>query len=313
MEGSAFTQVRALTELRASRWFARLPILALGLVVAIAACAGFGSASDPASGRAALRVGLIPNQSPDEVKVQYEPFREYLSEKLGRPVELFVATDYAGVVEAIASDRLDLAYFGGLTYVQAERRARIYPIVTEVDRFTHTTKYHSVIITQNNSPIRTVADVKGKEFAFGDVSSTSGSLYPRIMLARAGVTDFDNPRLFLYTGGHDAAALAVQNGAVAAGGVEERILRRLEEKGIVDARRIRVVERSSPIEGYPWVVRAELDKGLVEAITDAFLTIKDPSLLELMRAERYARVDAEDYDEIRTEAKRFGLVESDAE
>ncbi len=86
-----------------------------------------------------LRVGLIPNQAPDRVRARYQPFQQYLSRKLGMPVELFVATDYAGVVEAMASDRLDVAYFGGVTYVQAEQRANVYPIVTEIDRETGTT------------------------------------------------------------------------------------------------------------------------------------------------------------------------------
>lgn len=283
-----------------------LGLLLVGIV--LGACARPGSGGGASSGPERLRIGLIPNQSPDTVKAQYEPFRKYMEEKLGVPVELFVATDYAGVVEAMASDRLDVAYFGGVTYVQAEQRAGIHPIVTEVDRETHTTKYHSVIIARADSSIRTVADIGDGRFAFGDVSSTSGSLYPRIMLSEAGITGFDDPERFLYTGGHDATVLAVQNGTVHAGGVEERILRRLVEQGTVDGSGIRVVARSSPIEGYPWVVRDALDAGLVEEIASAFLGIDDPELLRLMRAERYERVTAKDYDEIRAEAERFGLI-----
>lgn len=255
-----------------------------------------------------LRVGLIPNQQPDAVKTQYEAFRAYLADRLKLGVELFVATDYAGVVEAMASDRLDVAYFGGVTYVQAEQRAKIYPIVTEVDRDTNTTKYHSVIITQADSPIMTIADLKGKKFAFGDISSTSGSLYPRLMLEKAGITDFKNPELFIYTGGHDATTLAVQHGTVAGGGVEERIMKRLIEAGRVDSAKIRVVERSSPIEGYPWAVREALDKAFVDQVAQAYLDIKDENLLKLMRAVRYERVTAKDYDEVRTEARRLGLL-----
>lgn len=257
-----------------------------------------------------LRVGLIPNQSPDEVEAQYEPFRAYLAERLGQPVELFVATDYAGVVEAMASDRLDVAYFGGVTYVQAERRAKIRPIVTEVDRITGTTKYHSVIITAADSAIKRTADIEGEQFAFGDINSTSGSLYPSLMLEAAGVTgwmDRQNP-LFTYTGGHDATAAAVQNGSVGAGGLEERILRCLIENGTVDECKIRIVERSAPIEGYPWVVRDALDPALVQRIADAYLAIEDAELLELLRAERYERVEASDYDYIREQAERVGLL-----
>ncbi len=283
-------------------------LLALPLLAACGMTGG-GSEAVSAAQPPTLRVGLIPNQEPDEVKAQYEPFREYMAEKIGRPVELFVATDYAGVVEAMASNRLDVAYFGGVTYVQAEQRARVRPIVTEVDRGTGTTKYHSVIITGAASPIQSVADIRGQTFAFGDINSTSGSLYPRIMLDKAGISDFENEDLFTYTGGHDATALAVQNGTVAAGGLEERILNRLIERGVVDESKIRIVARSEPIEGYPWVIRDDLAPELVESITNAFLEIEDAELLKLLRAERYERVEASDYEEIRREARRLGILQ----
>jgi phosphonate transport system substrate-binding protein len=256
---------------------------------------------------ATIRVGLIPNQAPDRIRAQYQPFGEYLSKTLNQPVELFVATDYAGVVEAMASDKLDLAYFGGLTYLQAERRAELYPIVTEVDRETHTTKYYSAIIVPADSPIQKTEEIKGKKFAFGDINSTSGSLYPRIMLDKAGIVDFSNPNLFVYSGGHDATLLAVQNKTVDAGGVERRIMNRLFEAGTADRGKIRIVEETL-VEGYPWCVRAKLDPALVERITNAFLSMSDGDLLNLMRAEKYARVTARDYDEPRAEAVRLGLV-----
>ncbi|MDP9350122.1 MAG: PhnD/SsuA/transferrin family substrate-binding protein, partial [Chloroflexota bacterium] len=112
-----------------------------------------------------------------------------------------------------------------------------------------------------------------------------------------------------YTGGHDATALAVQNGTVAAGGLEERILNRLIERGVVDESKIRIVARSEPIEGYPWVIRDELAPELVESITNAFLEIEDAELLKLLRAERYERVEASDYEEIRREARRLGILQ----
>ncbi|KKM10310.1 hypothetical protein SY88_14345 [Clostridiales bacterium PH28_bin88] len=280
-------------------------MLALVPTLFLTGCGGNGSQNAVKP----VRVGLIPNQSPDKIKAQYEPFRAYLSQKLNLPVELFVATDYAGVVEAIASDKLDLAYFGGLTYVQAKRRADIYPIVTEIDRFTHTSKYHSLIIVPSHSPVERVSDLKEKTFAFGDINSTSGSLYPRIMLDRAGIKVPGDLQQALYTGGHDATALAVQNGTVDAGGIEDRILYALEEKGIIDKDKIRVLAQSDPIEGYPWVVRASLDRELVEHITDAFLDLRDPDLLRLMRAEGYARVSAADYRYVEEEAARLGLLQ----
>ncbi|GAW29273.1 phosphate/phosphite/phosphonate ABC transporter substrate-binding protein [Carboxydocella sp. ULO1] len=255
-----------------------------------------------------LRVGLIPNQAPEKIKAKYEPFRKYLEEKLGLPVELFVATNYAGVVEAMAADKLDMAYFGGLTYVQAKQKAKIHPIVTEIDSETKTTKYYSLIITPANSPIKTLQDLKGKTFAFGDINSTSGSLYPRIMLDRAGLKVPDDFANIIYTGKHDATALAVQNGKVDAGGLEGRILNKLIEDGKIDKNKIRILAKSDPIEGYPWCVQDSMDPQLEAKIVDAFLSIKDPELLKLLRAEGFARVKAEDYAYVEQEARRLGLL-----
>jgi len=282
-----------------------LVFLVLGLC--IVSCAPGVSQAQGGEKPPKLRVGLVPNQAPDKVKAQYEPFRQYLEKTLGQPVETFVATDYAGVVEAMASDKLDVAYFGGLTYAQAELRADIIPIVTEVDRETKTVKYNSAIIVRSDSPYQKIEELKGKKFAFGDISSTSGSLYPRYMLDKAGFSGFENPQLFVYTGGHDATLAAVVNGTVDGGGIEKRIMERAFDAGTYDRSQIRIIEQHL-VQGYPWVVRAKLDKGLIDRVTDAFLKISDPNILQLMRAESYAKVTKADYDEVRKEGTRLGLV-----
>ena len=306
----------ASTSARTSR--RRTAVRAAGIGIAALAAAGCGGAppttattGTPVVGEtpARLRVGLVPNQAPDRIRAQYQPFGAYLEKTLAQPVELFVATDYTGVVEAMASDKLDLAYFGGVTYVQAEKRADVTPIVTEIDRETSSPRYYSAIIVRAESPLRAVADLKERDrkFAFGDINSTSGSLYPRIMLDRAGIGNFTDPQKFVYTGGHDAATLAVVNEAVDAAGVEKRIMQRLIDNGTVKPDAVRVLEQQL-VMGYPWVVRSRLDRGLVERITQAFLAIQDQELLTLMRAERYTRAQKSDYDEVRREATRLGLV-----
>lgn len=254
-----------------------------------------------------FRVGLIPNQAPERVRAQYEPFREHLAKALSMPVETFVATDYTGVVEAMASDKLDMAYFGGLTYLQAELRGDVYPIVTEIDRETKTVRYKSAIIVRADSPFQTVADLKGKRFAFGDINSTSGSLYPRVMLDSQGFSNFTDPLVFVYSGGHDATLAAVINGTVEGGGIEKRIMERAFDAGSFDRSQIRIIQEID-VYGYPWVVRAKLDKAFVDKVTSVFLAITDPELLSLMRAESYAKVTKTDYDEARLHARRLGLL-----
>lgn len=265
-----------------------------------------------------LRVGLVPNIAPEQQQARYQPFADYLEGELGVTVELFVAADYAGVVAALASGRIDLAYLGGLTYVQAEAQVALTPLVSEVDQYTGTTRYLSAVVVRDEAPYTGLADLiqDGVTFAFGDVSSTSGSLYPRIMLVEAGADchprDLDRcPPLgrVYFTGGHDAAALAVFGGSADAAGLELRILRRLERDGGVPQGALRVVAQRE-VEGYPWVARTALGPRAMQRLTAAFTAVDDPALLDLLRARSYQPVHAYDYDEIRRHGKELGLVEA---
>jgi phosphonate transport system substrate-binding protein len=278
------------------------------MLLLLAGCGGNSQGESSEAPPEALRVGLVPNQNPEKVEAEYTPFGDYLSEQLGREVELFVPTSYNAVVEAMANDELDLAYFGGLTYVQARERANVSPLVTEINPRTGDTTYHSLIIVPANSDIQEVSELEGETFAFGSVSSTSGSLYPAITLRDGGIdyrTDLEEK---IYTGGHDATAQAVANGRVAGGGIEDRILYRLQDEGTVEEGSVRAIEESDPIEGYPWVVRDNLSEDLKEEITQAFLDIEDPVLLDLLRAAGYERVEAEDYDYVEEQARELDLL-----
>lgn len=288
----------------------RLSTLILVAIAAIvlASCGGGSGGGDSASGDKPLQVGLIPNENPKEVEAQYQPLEDYLKKELGREVELSVPTTYNAVVEAMVSGKLDLAYFGGLTYVQARQRADVHPLFTEVNPRTGTTKYRSVIIVPADSDVEKVEDLEGEDFAFGSVSSTSGSLYPSIMLDAAGIDYRKDLGEVIYTGGHDTTAQAVANGRVAAGGLEDRILYNLQDEGIIEKDAVKVIEESEPIEGYPWVVRDALSNKDEQALTDAFLGIEDPKLLDLLRAEDYEKVKASDYDYVEKQARKLDLI-----
>ncbi len=296
------------------RFYALIAISLVSLV--LVGCGGGGGAEGGGGGGGEqgsgdpdpLRVGLIPNQNPESVEANYVPFGDYLSEQLGREVELTVPVSYGAVVEAMVNDELDLAYFGGLTYVQARNRGDVVPLVTEINPRTGDTTYGSVIIVPADSEIQDVSELEGRDFAFGSVSSTSGSLYPAIMLRDAGIdyrTDLGN---FNYTNGHDATAQAVANGQVDGGGLEDRILYNLQEEGTVEEGSVRVIDESEPIEGYPWVVRNALSDDLKEDIIQAFLGIDDPALLDLLRAEGYEEVDASDYAYVEEQATELDLL-----
>ncbi len=297
-----------------SRLVAALAATALTLV----GCAASSTSTEPDTGvPSTLRVGIIPNIAPEKQQAKYEPFAEYLGAKLGTKVELFVASDYAGVVAALVGGRIDMAYLGGLTYVQGDRQVPLTPLVTEIDATTGTEKYESAVVVKSDSAIKSLAlDVvaKGGSFAFGDPASTSGSLYPRQMITEAGarcdVLDLTScPPLsrVLFTGGHDATAKAVLSGSVDAGGLELRVLRRLEKDGTIPSGSLRVIE-TRLVQGYPWVMRTELGAKAQQQLTDLFLSITDPALLDLLRAKRYVAVTSSDYDDLRGVATTLGLL-----
>jgi phosphonate transport system substrate-binding protein len=291
----------------------RRTLLVALLLVLLSGC---GTASGTTTERQTLRVGLVPNVAPEAQRARYAPLGAHLERELGRRVELFVASSYAGVVTALAAGRLDLAYLGGLTYAEAERQVALTPLVTEVDRDTGTREYVSAVVVRADRPLRSLQDLldAGASFAFGDPGSTSGSLYPRLLLDRAGadcsattLTSCPPLSSIRFTGGHDATALAVAGGRVDAGGLELRILRRLEREGVVEPAALRVVAEER-VMGYPWVGRTALGQRLLDDVSDAFLRIDDPVLLDLLRAKSYARVSPADYDEVRREAGRLGLL-----
>ncbi|MDQ3503291.1 MAG: phosphate/phosphite/phosphonate ABC transporter substrate-binding protein [Actinomycetota bacterium] len=293
-------------------------LLALLLLTLLAGCGSTSVADNPNPDALpeTLRVGLIPNIAPDKQRATYAPFGEELGRRLGVEVELFVAPSYAGVVTALAAGQLDIAYLGGLTYAQAEKQVELTPLVTEVDRDTGTSRYLSAIVVPAASAAQTPEDVvaAGGSVAFGDPSSTSGSLYPRLMIEAAGATCSATslescPPLssVSFTGGHDATALAVAGGRADAGGLELRVLRRIESQNVVPPGALRVVQ-TREVMGYPWVGRTALGSEPLDQVRQAFLGLTDPKLLDLLRAKSYVAVTPGDYDEVRREAARLGLL-----
>src|SRR6202035_1437451 len=129
----------------------------------------------PVRAASALRIGMIPDAGATQVSIDEKaPLRDYLSAKLKQPVELIIPTNYNATVEALGNGSLDFAYLGGLTYLKAREAYGVIPLVQR----TSDKQFHSLFITQTAAPINKLADLKGKRFAFGDVSSTSGHLMP---------------------------------------------------------------------------------------------------------------------------------------
>jgi phosphonate transport system substrate-binding protein len=161
-----------------------------------------------------FRITAIPDESPTELARKAQPLIKYLEGKLGMKVEWTPVTDYAASVEALVNKKVDMAWFGGFTFVQAEARSngKVIPLVQRAED----EKFRSVFITSDPA-IKTLADLKGKDVSFGSQSSTSGHLMPRSFLLQAGVNPDKDFKRVAYSGAHDATIAAVASGKVQAG------------------------------------------------------------------------------------------------
>ena len=281
--------------------------LTVGLVLAgslplIAGC----NASGP--GPLALRLSMIPTTDPGKMIREGEPLIAYLKKETGATVEMTIPTNYAAVVEAIANDQVDIAYFGGFTYVQASKRAGVFPLVQrDVDQ-----NFHSLFITHPGSGINSLSELSGHTFAFGDVNSTSGHLMPEYFMREAEV-DADVIAKAVYTGGHDGTALAVANKKVDAGALDETVYQKMVADGKLDPAQAKVFFTTPPFFDYVWAARKGLDPKLVAAFTSAFLKLDagDPqqkTVLDFLRAKKYIRASDGDYDKLRQAASDAGLL-----
>lgn len=252
-----------------------------------------------------LRVAFIPDVATTAASyAEKQPLVEMLQRATGRTVRLIIPTNYAATVEAIGNDGVDLAYFGALTYVKANERYGVRPLVQRLeDR-----RFHSLFIASSaNGAITSLKDLKGKTFAFGDVNSTSGHLIPVKEMLEAGVNP-DTEMKTRYTGNHTATAVAVASGQVDAGAIDETVYRKLVADKTLDPAKARVFYTSKPFTDYVWAVRKDLDSSLITSIRHGFLQANDPKLLALLRATRYVTVSDREYDSIRETAKKLNLL-----
>ena len=256
-----------------------------------------------------LRVSAIPDEAPTELIRKFKPLGEYLEQQLGMPVKFTPVSDYAAVVESLASDRLDLAWLGGFTFVQTRlKTGDAIPLVQREQDEQFTSKFITA-----DPEVKSLADLKGKTFAFGSVSSTSGSLMPRYFMLKDGIEPEKYFKRIAYSGAHDATAAWVEAGKADAGVLNASVWDKLVATGKVDTDKVRVISTTPPYYDYNWTVRGNLDPALVEKIKAAFLAL-DPAnpehkaILDLQAASRFIETKPENYKGIEEAGRAAGLL-----
>ncbi|MBH9578339.1 putative selenate ABC transporter substrate-binding protein [Inhella proteolytica] len=276
-------------------------------LIALSLLAALGAAH---AQTAVFRVTAIPDESPTELARKAAPLVAYLEKQLGQKVEFTPVTDYAAAVEALVNRKVDLAWFGGFTFVQAHSRSggKVIPLVQrEEDE-----KFRSVFISRDPA-VKTLADLKGKDLSFGSQSSTSGHLMPRHFLLQQGLEPEKAFRRVAYSGAHDATIAAVASGKVAGGALNISVWQKFVDDKKVDPAEVRVIYTTPPYYDYNWSVHAELPKSVRDKLSAAFLALKPGTpeadeILKLQRATRFVPTQVQNYQGIEAAAKNAGLL-----
>lgn len=257
-----------------------------------------------------FRITAIPDESPTELARKAVPLVKYLEKQLGMKVEWTPVTDYAAAVETLVNKKVDLAWFGGFTFVQANHRSggKVLPLVQrEEDE-----KFRSVFITSDPA-IKSLADLKGKDVSFGSQSSTSGHLMPRSFLLQNGLNPDKDFKRVAFSGAHDATIAAVASGKVQAGALNISVWEKFVADKKVDTGKVRVIYTTPTYFDYNWTVHADMPAAQREKLTQALLSLSKATpegkeILDLQRATRFVPTKAENYKGIEAAAVNAALL-----
>ncbi len=269
------------------------------------------STSISLSAQTVLRVTTIPEEAATEQIRKFGPLTKYLERTVGMKVDFVPVNDYPAAVEALVNKQVELVWFGGFTYVQAQIRSggKIIPIAQREED----TSFRSVFITQTNSGIKRLTDLKGKQVSFGSQSSTSGHLMPRSFLLEAGIDPDKDFKRVAYSGAHDATIAAVVNGRVDAAALDITVWRKFVTENKVDTTRVDVFYTTPPYFNYNWSVHADMPAPLREKITAALLNLnmnnpEGKEILTLNRATKYIPTKPENYKGLENAGRSAGLI-----
>ena len=260
-----------------------------------------------------LRIGVLPDQDPNVLRERFVPLFDYLTSALEVPYEFVPSDDYAALVRQFVSGDVDLAYFGGFTFLEAEAKGGAVPLIMrDVDK-----KFVSYFLVRPDNPAKSLADLKGGRICFGSRLSTSGHLMPRSFLAAVGIWPEDYFSDVCYTGAHDRTALQVRDGAADIGVANAEIIQAMLRDGRLSDRDIRILAQTPPYPDYVWAASPRLGIELQQEIRDAFLDLSPGDdaharLLGRLGAGAFLPASSSDFAPLRETVEELGLLNGGA-
>ena len=265
--------------------------------------------------RTVLRFSAIPDQNTTELRERFQPLADYLSGELGIAVEYVPARDYQASVEMFKNGDVLLAWFGGLTGVQARQAVTGAQAIAQG---ASDPEYYSYFIAHRDTGLERTdefpAGIGGFKFTFGSESSTSGRLMPEYFIhensGKSPQEFFEHPVAF--SGSHDKTVELVESGQYEAGVVNYLVYERSVESGQTDPEVCKVIWQTPTYADYNWTAHPELDDlfgaGFIGRVQQALVSIEDPKLLAALPRERLIPASNEEYEGIRQVAEQLEML-----
>lgn len=261
-----------------------------------------------------LRVGILPGEESEILRDRFTPLVQYLSHSIGLPCDLVIPPDYDALVRQFADGEIDLAYFGGLTFVRAEARAQASLLVVR----RRDLEFRSYVLVRADYPAKSPTELKGTRFAFGSRLSTSGHLMPRFFMQRDGIEPEEWFSEVRYSGAHDVTAYWVRDGQVDAGVADAAIIDAMISDGRLGRGALRILERTPPYTDNVWAHRPDMPDNLRNRLRDAFLAL-DPrqadhrTILDALDADAFLPALTTDFQRLRQIARELSLLDRDGQ
>lgn len=246
-----------------------------------------------------LDFGLYSSNKPSAMVRVFKPvlnrLEELTGEKLGRPVDIRmqIAKDYDEGVSDLTSGEVDFSQFGPASYIEA-KRANSGLRILAMESIKEAKVFYGIIAVRADSDIRSIEDLKGRSFAFGDEASTIGRFLSQLYLEEHGLhaDDFSN---YDYLGRHDKVGTAVGAGDFDAGALNEKTFQKLVASG----EPLRELARFANVTK-PWIASSTLDPVVFDALQQALLELDDERALKNLKVDGFLEGSDEDYRSIRT-------------
>lgn len=258
----------------------------------------------------------IPDQDEQHLRERFGKVADYLSEELDVPVKYVPVKSYAAAVTAFANDQMQLAWFGGLSGVQARQRV---PGSRAIAQGEEDKAFRSYFIANASTGIERADDlakaIAGKTFTFGAKGSTSGRLMPEYFIRerfdKAPDEVFERVG---FSGDHNRTIQLVQSGAYEVGALNFKVWDQAMDRGLIDTDKVHIIWETPPYPDYQWTIRGDVDEkwgdGFADRVRQALLGMDDPAFLKAFPRSGFIPAENADYDPIRETGEQIGLIDN---